>query len=184
MSLPARAFWFLRHGETDWNAQGLSQGNVDVPLNANGVAQAHAAGSLLRGRGIAAVVCSPLGRAVDTAGIVAAALGLGVSVQDDLREASFGVQEAAPMAGSWFAEWVAGEATPEGAEPFAALRERARAAFTTALAHPAPVLVVAHGALFRALRAEMGLAPDVRTANGVPVFCEPGVPWTLTAVAE
>jgi len=32
-------FWFLRHGETDWNAQGISQGNVDIPLNAVGIAQ-------------------------------------------------------------------------------------------------------------------------------------------------
>ena len=34
------AFWFLRHGETDWNARGLSQGNVDIPLNGVGVEQA------------------------------------------------------------------------------------------------------------------------------------------------
>jgi probable phosphoglycerate mutase len=42
------------------------------------------------------------------------------------------------------------------------------------------VLVVAHGALFRALRAEMGLEPNVRTPNAVPYFCEPASPWTLT----
>ena len=43
------------------------------------------------------------------------------------------------------------------------------------------MLVVAHGALFRALRAEMGLEVDRRTPNALPLFCEPGTPWTLTA---
>jgi len=51
------------------------------------------------------------------------------------------------------------------------------------LEHPHPVLIVAHGGLFRALRAEMGLEPNVRAANGVPLLCQPpGVadqPWTL-----
>jgi hypothetical protein len=45
------------------------------------------------------------------------------------------------------------------------------------------VLVVAHGALFRALRAAMGIEPNVRTQNAVPIFCEPlsagGNGWTL-----
>ena len=181
MTLPGPAFWFLRHGETDWNAQGLSQGNVDIPLNATGIAQAHAAAALLRGRGIVTIVSSPLSRARDTAGTVAAALGLDVLVQDDLREVSFGVHERTPMAGAWFAEWVEGLATPEGAESFADLRARARGAIATAVMHPAPVLVVAHGALFRALRAEMGLPANVRTPNAMPFFCEPGDPWTLTA---
>lgn len=180
MSLPAQAFWFLRHGETDWNARGLSQGAVDIPLNEAGIAQAHAAAALLRGRGIASIVSSPLSRARDTAEIVAAAIGVGVTVQGDLREVSFGAQEAAPMAGTWFMEWVEGQATPEGAESFVDLRARARGAFTTALRHAPPVLVVAHGALFRALRAEMGLAPDVRTPNALPLFCRPGSPWVLT----
>jgi len=56
-------FWFLRHGETDWNAQGISQGNVDIPLNATGIAQARAAAERLRNRGIATIVASPLSRA-------------------------------------------------------------------------------------------------------------------------
>ena len=59
MPLPRRAFWYLRHGETDWNARGLSQGNVDIPLNPVGVAQAEQAAGLLRGCGLRAVVSSP-----------------------------------------------------------------------------------------------------------------------------
>lgn len=180
-ALLARAFWFLRHGETDWNAQGLSQGNVDVPLNATGLAQARAAAGLLRERGIVGLVASPLARARMTADIVADALGLAVRLDDDLREAAFGVQEGQAM-GQWFADWAAGRFTPEGGESFASLRARAIAAVNRALAGPGPVLVVAHGGLFRALRAGMGLESNVRSQNGVPFFCQPGPPWTLTPV--
>ena len=58
MPLPRRAFWYLRHGETDWNARGLSQGNVDIPLNPVGLAQAERAAEALRGCGLRAVVSS------------------------------------------------------------------------------------------------------------------------------
>ncbi len=177
--LTARAFWFLRHGETDWNARNLSQGNVDTPLNEVGLAQARTAAEVLRTRGIRSIVSSPMSRAYDTAVIVGEHIRLPLEVEDDLREVAFGGQEGQPM-GGWFDDWVAGTFTPEGAEPFNVLRARAAAAVNLALERPAPVLVVAHGALFRALRAEMGLPPNIRTPNGVPFFCEPGMPWTLT----
>ncbi len=175
-------FWFLRHGETDWNAKGWSQGNVDIPLNPTGIAQAHAAAQMLRNRGIASIIASPLSRAKDTADAVAAVLRLPVALEEGLREVSFGVQEGQPMA-DWFADWVEGRFTPDEAESFADLRTRSVAAINRALAQPAPVLVVAHGALFRALRAEMGLEANVRTPNAMPFFCEPGTPWTLTPAA-
>jgi len=179
-AITATPFWFLRHGETDWNAQNLSQGNVDIPLNATGIAQAHRAAERLQNRGIRHIVASPLSRALDTARIVAAALGLEVALDEGLREVAFGEKEGLPMA-DWFATWVDGSYTPDGAEPFAGLRLRATSAINRALENPAPVLVVAHGALFRALRAEMGLPPNVRTPNATPFWCEPGVPsWSLT----
>ena len=153
-----------------------------MPLNATGLAQAGTAAALLRSRGIASLVASPLARSRVTAEIVAAALGLTVALDDGLREAAFGVQEGQKMAG-WFGDWVAGRFVPAGGESFAALRARAVAAVNRALAGPAPVLVVAHGGLFRALRAEMGLETNVRTLNGVPLFCAPGPPWTLTPAA-
>ena len=176
------AFWFLRHGETDWNARNLSQGAVEVPLNANGLAQAHRAAALLRGRGIATLISSTVGRAQVTAEIVGQALGLPVAFDPELREASYGDREGQPMS-EWFQEWVDGVSTPEGGEPFAALRARAVAAINRALARPAPVLIVSHGGLFRAVRAAMGLPPNVRTPNATPLWCEPPAPdaaaWTL-----
>ena len=106
-----------------------------------------------------------------------------MTVVDGLKEVAFGVHEGTAMAGDWFAEWVAGRMTPQGGESFAALRRRAAAAVAEALGKPAPVLVVAHGAFFRAVRAELGLVADIRTPNALPLFCEPGDPWTITALA-
>ena len=63
-------FWYLRHGETDWNRQGLSQGSIDIPLNELGLAQAREAAVRLRNRGITSIVASPLSRARVTAEIV------------------------------------------------------------------------------------------------------------------
>ncbi|GAA0608696.1 hypothetical protein GCM10009416_51870 [Craurococcus roseus] len=178
------AFWFLRHGETDWNAQGLSQGRTDIPLNAVGLAQAERAARTLKDGGIATIVSSPLSRARATAEIVAEALDLPIAAfDDDLCETNFGEQEGQPM-GDWYDDWIAGTYTPDGAEPFPALLARAVTAVNRALERPAPVLVVAHGALFRALRLAFGLEPNVRTPNALPVRCEPpaagGDAWTLT----
>jgi broad specificity phosphatase PhoE len=174
------AFWFLRHGETDWNAQGISQGNVDIPLNAVGLAQARSAALLLRNRGIATIVASTLSRARVTAEIVGETLALPVHLDDGLREVAFGVQEGQKMT-DWFAGWINGDFTPEGAETFAGLRTRAVAAINRAVARPPVVLVVAHGALFRGLRSAMGLETNVRTQNAMPLFCEPTTSgWALT----
>ena len=176
-------FWFLRHGETDWNAQGLSQGHSDIPLNSVGLAQAERAARTLEGSGIATVVSSPLSRARVTAEIAAGALGLPVSFDDDLREVNFGEQEGQPM-GDWYDDWIAGTYTPERAESFPVLLARAVLAVNRALERPAPVLVVAHGALFRALRLAFSLEPNVRTPNALPIRCEPpaggGDAWILT----
>lgn len=188
-SIEAHPFWFLRHGETDWNAGGLSQGRTDVALNARGLDQAREAAAVLAsqaatpGRAVTAIVASPLRRARVTAEIAAAVLALPVAFDPDLQEVCFGEQEGRPM-GDWYDSWITGDYTPAGAEPFAELRARIVPAINRALARPGPVLVVAHGALFRAVRSAMGLAVNVRTPNGLPMWCEPAdAGWTLTAVS-
>ncbi len=181
-ALLAVPFFFLRHGETDWNARGLGQGRTDVALNDTGLAQAHAAARRLSGQGIAGIVCSTLGRARQTAAIVGEVLGLGFSEDADLQETSFGEQEGRKM-GAWYDDWLAGGYTPAHGETFAALQARVVPAMNRALGLPGPVLVVGHGAMFRAVRAAMGLSPLARTENGAPLRCEPGSPWLLQPVS-
>jgi broad specificity phosphatase PhoE len=172
MKLPRTPFWYLRHGETDYNAKGWSQGATEMPLNENGRAQAAAAAPLLAGQGIAAIVSSPMLRTRQTTEIVNAVLNLPVSYEPDLHEVIFGGMEGKPLQ-PWFTEWMEGRATPEGAESFAALTARVEVAMTRVLALPGPLLIIAHGGIFRAVRDLMGLNKEGLTPNGVPLFCQP-----------
>jgi broad specificity phosphatase PhoE len=180
VTLPATPFWFLRHGETDYNARGLSQGALDIDLNETGRAQARTAGALLAGRGITAIFSSPMLRTRQTTGIVNQALGLPVTFAPDLREVVFGGMEGKPLS-PWFAAWMDGTATPDGAESFADLKSRAAGAMQRILTAPGPVLIVAHGGIFRAVRDLMGLPREGLTPNAVPLHCVPGAEgWRIS----
>ena len=192
--LIARPYWYLRHGETDWNAQGRSQGRTDIPLNSTGIAQAEAAGLLLARHWtdhspIVRIVSSPLIRARRTAEIVADQLAahgaprFDITFDDGLMEVCFGDEEGKAM-GTWYDSWIAGDYTPANGESFAALRERAVAAVNRALTPEGVPLIVCHGAMFRALRSAMHLKPNVRLANATPIWAEPGATpqWSLTAL--
>ena len=192
-----RPYWYLRHGQTDWNREGLSQGRTDVPLNATGIAQAQAAVGLLKAAlkshtPFTHIVSSPLDRAFQTAAIVREGLiaagheALPLETDDGLEEVCFGEQEGQPM-GDWYDSWIAGDYTPAGAEPFSVLRQRAVAAVNRATGLGGVPLVVAHGALFRALRAAMHLPANVRLPNATPLWLQPGAQeyeaWHLTLMA-
>ena len=90
-------FWFIRHGETDWNLARRLQGWQDIPLNDTGLAQAARLAQRLRDDVVdtpfAALYSSDLRRARATAQAVAAAVGLPVHIEHGIRERNFGVLE-------------------------------------------------------------------------------------------
>lgn len=81
---------FVRHGETDWNIAQRMQGHIDLALNANGEAQAVAAGCHFSGLHAAALYSSDLLRARQTAQAISVAMHLPMTLLPALRERNFG----------------------------------------------------------------------------------------------
>lgn len=194
-----RSYWYLRHGQTDWNARNLSQGRTDIPLNTVGLSQAVAAGNAIAKHWdhlevpITQIISSPLGRARKTAEITASIIKekvgvtIPVELDDSLKEVCFGIEEGKPM-GPWYDDWIAGTFTPENGESFAVLCARISEAVNRSIrkAQDGTVLIVAHGGIFRSLRHMMGLKANVRLPNAQPLCATPpgnGVKtWELQAL--
>lgn len=91
--MPMNEIYLIRHGETEWNAQGRFQGKLDSALTDTGVQQAAAIGRCLAGLDLSvdAFVSSPLGRTRQTAAIIAGSAQLPAAQCDDrLGEVSLG----------------------------------------------------------------------------------------------
>lgn len=83
----------VRHGETAWNAEHRVQGQLDVPLNAIGLAQARAASKALAQQKFDVIYSSDLSRARQTAQPAAELFALPVLIDKDLRERHYGIFE-------------------------------------------------------------------------------------------
>lgn len=97
--MPATTFCIARHGETDWNIAGILQGWIDVPINAQGRAQALAMARGFAAQGFDCVCTSPLIRSLETAQIIAAELDLPHPIaHGGLKERNFGAVQGVPKA--------------------------------------------------------------------------------------
>ena len=83
----------VRHGETAWNAEHRVQGQLDIPLNAIGQAQALAASKVLGREKFDAVYSSDLSRARQTAAPTVNSLAGRILQEKDLRERHYGIFE-------------------------------------------------------------------------------------------
>ena len=159
-----RSFYFVRHGETDWNKEGRIQGHTDIPLNQTGRIQAEQVVPVLARLPIDRIVVSGLSRAYETASIINAALQKPLNVDEGLRERYFGDFEGLDIAqmdelrngmlqkGRPAEE--NGYPCPPKGEPYADFRVRTTAAFLRNLEafEDQRILFVSHGGVYRVLR--------------------------------
>lgn len=89
--MSATQFVVVRHVETVWNREGRIQGHLDSPVTPEGIAQAQALATRLRGIKFDLFVSSDLGRARATAGYIAAEIGMDAVLDPRLRERNYGI---------------------------------------------------------------------------------------------
>jgi probable phosphoglycerate mutase len=189
--------YYIRHGQTEWNALGRLQGVQDIPLNELGRQQSVHAGHILAdlftrdGQNASTIgfVASPLGRARQTIDLVRGVLKLplsGYAIDDRLREIGYGQWEGSTLAEmeakdpDLFArrqleKWTV---APPGGESYVSVQARMADWYREL---EADTVTVAHGGTLRALMVALGLetpqsAADLPIEQGVVyVFSDSGL---------
>jgi 2,3-bisphosphoglycerate-dependent phosphoglycerate mutase len=155
--------WFVRHAQSIWNEARLVQGQSDAPgLSSLGIGQARELAARLAGTGAGSVLSSDLLRAMETAGPIAARLGVSLDADPQLRERNLGAFEGGSSAelipavtGYDGGGVVDPDARPPGGESLRELYARVNGCVEGFRSSPpAPVFVaVTHGGFMRVARA-------------------------------
>lgn len=152
-----KKLYLLRHGQTEFNVKKLVQGRCDSPLTDLGRKQAGMAAAWLKANDVVPdkVVSSPLGRAMDTASLVATELlGPDAAVEpcEGIIERCYGSFEEGPHNALPTDVWDPGEdLVPFGGEGSRALQERMVATLTNIMGSEGieTLLAVSHGSASR-----------------------------------
>ncbi len=185
--LRRKTFYFLRHGQTDWNLAKRIQGQADIPLNDSGRLQARAVAKLVAELDIGSIFTSSLSRAYETAQIVKAKQNLQVSVIEELKEVTIGVRDG-DQRGEWYQRWKAGDIVISGAESRADFRQRIAVGINKVLAYPDTALIVSHGGVYSALKEAINIYPEVALENCMLLKLTPDpdndTQWLVTVLSE
>jgi probable phosphoglycerate mutase len=176
------SFYFIRHGETDGNAQRIFQ-HAEIPLNARGLAQAEAAAKALANTRLESIFASTMTRAWVTAETIAHPHGLQPVAEAGLRERWFGDLVGTP---SHDHDW---RDDPPNGETLAQFVTRTQAGISRSLlnAGRTRTALVGHGGILYVLAPSLGL--DITTellANATPLLFERcgGSAWQVTRIAD
>ncbi len=166
----------VRHGQSEWNAVGRWQGQADPPLSDQGRLQAREASRAIGA--VDAVWASDLQRAVETATIIAAEIGVGpVVIDPDLRERDAGEFSGLtrPQIEERFPGYLDAHRRPPGWEPDEHLLERALRVLHHIAAEVTggDVVVVTHGGLVYTIEEHLGSGFE-RLANAEGRWVEVG----------
>jgi len=167
MSLPIRSFYFIRHGETDWNKNKIIMGSKDIPLNERGIEQAYKAKKHFQGKDFSVIYSSDLIRTKQTASIINEEIQVPIIFNESLRERSWGELEG--KSHNMVLSDLSDEQLLQGGEEFGKFEERVLKALKEILSLPEKALIVAHGGVFVILARYLGY-PSLRSPNCMPFY--------------
>ena len=173
-----KTLYFIRHGETEWNAERRMQGQWESDLTPRGRRQAARNAATVKNLGVDRIYASPLRRARDSAQFLSDETGLPLAFDDRLMEWRAGEWSGnlyKDVMERWPEEWAAWQADqwtyrPPGAENFADLVERGGAALKEIIAADhSRTAIVSHGFIMRGMLAYLlELAPETALAIKTP----------------
>lgn len=190
MSIPHNPFYFIRHGETDWNRLNLIMGQTDIPLNETGLRQARGVKKILMKIEFEKIYSSTLQRARQTAEILNEGFDYHIDYIDHLKERGWGKGEG--QFHETLSDFKGIELTVanllEGAEQYNIFETRVILALKKILAQPSkPPLIVGHGGIFRVLTKLLADA-SLSSENCVPYFFRPpehpSHPWFIVNLSD
>lgn len=156
-----KEFYFIRHGQTDFNVSGLHADHIDIPLNDTGRQQANNIEKIITTLPIKSICYSPLSRAKETKNILCAKIMADEYEIHDLTECSGNV-------------WMTMTALGKSARLFAkdVVQEffhQVQRGINQALSQEGPVLIVAHGGVHWAMCCLMDVEHEWAIDNCIPV---------------
>lgn len=146
-----RQIFLVRHGRTSLNAAGVLRGRLNPELDATGLVEAIAVADAIGRSDLAALVSSPLQRAVDTAAQIGARAGIGVEIDERLIDRDYGSWAGKPKS-DLIVRWGSLDAAPD-VESSAEVLARAMDAFNDVARRTGsgPAAIVTHDALLQLL---------------------------------
>lgn len=197
VKIPNVPFYFVRHGQTDWNKENKIMGQIDIPLNEVGIKQAQIAANNIVNIEISHIVSSPLKRAQQTSEIIAAVLNKPITVIDELKQNYLGVWEGRNKEEflnetdieNLFEHWKMG-GDIEGAEHWSDFMSRVSVGLNKALniSNGKPILIVSHKPVYWAISQILNAKiVEIEAKNcGIYFFSSPtsnSNQWTVNTLA-
>lgn len=169
-NIPQIPFYFIRHGQTDWNLENKIQGHINIPLNEAGIKQALNAAPFFIDKGITRIITSPLARAHKTAEIINETLKVPLYTHEGLKERCLGELEGTLKNNAALANIDTNYTQQaKSSELIDDFKIRIMNTLNEILSEDEITLIVAHGGIYWALMNIMGFS-NQRSSNATPYF--------------
>lgn len=200
INIPHVPFYFVRHGQTDYNKDNKIMGQIDIPLNEVGLEQAQTVAKSIARLEISHIISSPLKRALQTSEIIASTINKPFIVIDELMQNHLGIWEGRSKEEflnetgieNLFEHWKMG-GDIEGAESWINFVSRISVGLSSALTktmhHENPILIVGHKPTYWAISQILNAKiVEIEAKNcGVYFFTPPASDsnqWIVSALGE